>query len=141
MNNDIEHIKDVLKVADICDLTYDEDSYDIYKTQDDWIICNISMAADPVIGYVLANAPSWASMLIRKNEALQHNLTDKDATIEKLETALHTHKSYDKTASELHEENTRLRKALEEALERLVSNQPHAAGIILSNALGEGDKE
>ncbi|MNW51985.1 hypothetical protein D3C74_294850 [compost metagenome] len=42
-------------------------------------------------------------------------LTEKDATIKKLEIALHTHKSYDKTASELHEENTRLSKALEEA--------------------------
>jgi len=33
--------------------------------------------------------------------------------IERLEIALHTHKSYDKTVSELHDENTRLRDALE----------------------------
>ncbi|MNO29201.1 hypothetical protein D3C76_191110 [compost metagenome] len=46
---------------------------------------------------------------------LNQQLTEKDATI------------------------TGLRKSYEEALDLLVSNQPHAAGIILSSALGEGD--
>ncbi|MNW44648.1 hypothetical protein D3C74_218860 [compost metagenome] len=38
-------------------------------------------------------------------EGLNQRLTEKDATIKRMETALHTQQSYDKTASELYEDN------------------------------------
>ncbi|RRJ62429.1 hypothetical protein EHV15_05290 [Paenibacillus oralis] len=76
-------------------------------------------------------------------------LTEKDATIKRLETALFTHQSYDQTAGELHEENERLRKALEEilfecgqtGLEKTYYESIEGIIKICRAALGESDKE
>ncbi|GIP10427.1 hypothetical protein J1TS5_25970 [Paenibacillus macerans] len=66
--------------------------------------------------------------------------------IRRLETALFTHQNYDKTVSELHEENERLRKALEEVRAEYSKEGTDIQVLrrmikIIDAALGEGDKE
>lgn len=64
---------------------------------------------------LIANAPTWLEYLLGENE--------------RLKIALHTHKSYDKTVSEMQEENA----AMREALEYYADGNNHIAKVTLLN--------
>ncbi|QDA30234.1 hypothetical protein [Paenibacillus polymyxa] len=95
-------ISKLLKEANLTRLTFDRDSYDIYKAGDGQIVCRLSSSVDDVVGTVLACAPNWAAMLLEEdqrimnivntctadNERLRQKLEDRDRTIDKLSADL-----------------------------------------------------
>ncbi|APB70956.1 hypothetical protein PPYC1_11530 [Paenibacillus polymyxa] len=78
---DFELVSLKLKEANISGLTYDQDNNDIYQLDSDWIVCELSAAADGVVGEVLAGAPAWAELLLEQNMILREQLAERDQKI------------------------------------------------------------
>ncbi|MGY5609748.1 hypothetical protein ACXHJ2_16610 [Paenibacillus sp. ALE3] len=81
---DFELVSLKLKEANISGLTYDQDNNDIYQLDSDWIVCELSAAADGVVGEVLAGAPAWAELLLEQNKILRDQLAERERTIARL---------------------------------------------------------
>lgn len=129
----------------------------VYVIEEDGI--QTFTVADNLLGvdaHLIANAPEWLRWQQAEIERLKESLeyeehrfaTLRDSTyirglqtdlqqsreeVERLTIALHTHQSYDKTASELHDENERLRGELEEVREDLKEEKQKFGALEYAN--------
>lgn len=143
---DFELVSLKLKEANISGLTYDQDNNDIYQLDSDWIVCELSAAADGVVGEVLAGAPAWAELLLEQNKIPREQLAERDRTIALLtkdhdillEQSMRELAAAEKNWREKGDENRRLRKALEEIAseEMMIGSTPIKMKHIAQVALG-----